>query len=88
MSRKRKPKTDFERAFQLLGMSYRQLEKLTGVSNTVWSKYFNGKQSPTIRRMETIAVALNVNPDALIAAFRQRKANKEKTNHNRSLYES
>lgn len=37
-----------------------QLESLTGISKTTLNDIENGKTSPTLRQLETIAAALNV----------------------------
>jgi transcriptional regulator with XRE-family HTH domain len=45
-----------------LKLSYRQLEKITDIDKSNWSKYFNGKLSPNWRTVVNISERIQTSP--------------------------
>lgn len=46
-------------------LTLKQLEKMTGISKTTLNTIENGQTSPTLRQLETIAIALDTKISAL-----------------------
>lgn len=54
---------------QFINLSYRQLEKLTKVDKSNWSKYFNKKLSPSWKSINEVSKSLNMSPSDLMLAI-------------------
>ena len=63
-----------EDAKQKLAQSYAQLKLATGIDRAVWSRYFRGKRSPTLRQCQQAAVALELDAIDFVAALLERVA--------------
>lgn len=58
-----------QKARAALDKSYSELQRLTAIDRAVWSRYFRGVQSPTLRTMQEIANKLGLELHDTIAAF-------------------
>ena len=52
-----------------LDFSLSQLEELTGVDKSTWSKWFSGKKSPTLASIVKVAPALGMTPGQVADAI-------------------
>lgn len=62
-----------QKARKIIGLPYSELSKKTGIDKAQWSRWFNGKQSPTLEALEEIAEQEGVSASNLIKAFLERK---------------
>jgi transcriptional regulator with XRE-family HTH domain len=51
----------------------RKLAQMTDTDETVWSKYFRGRRSPTVSTLEKIALTLDMKPEEILSGIRQRQ---------------
>lgn len=63
-----------EDAKRKLAQSYTQLKLETGIDRAVWSLYFTGKRSPTLRQCQQVAAALRLDALDFVAALLERVA--------------
>lgn len=63
-----------EDAKRKLAQSYTQLKLATGIDRAVWSRYFTGKRSPTLRQCQQVAAALGLDEIDFVAALLARVA--------------
>ncbi|HEY9909526.1 MAG TPA: helix-turn-helix transcriptional regulator [Thermosynechococcaceae cyanobacterium] len=63
-----------EDAKQKLAQSYAQLKQATGIDRAVWSRYFTGRRSPTLRQCQQAASALELDAIDFVAALLDRVA--------------
>lgn len=61
-----------EAAKRKLAQSYTQLKLETGIDRAVWSRYFTGKRSPTLRQCQQVARALSLDALDFVAALLER----------------
>ncbi len=54
-------------------LSYRQLEKITNIDKSNWSKYFNNKLSPRWKTINDAAKSLDMKPSDLMIAIEKRR---------------
>lgn len=53
--------------------SYSELDELSGIDRAVWSRWFNGKQSPSLDSLRPIAEKLGVSLWVLVRQFEKRR---------------
>ena len=58
--------TKFRRLLNASGMSFRDIEKKTGISAATLCRYANGKFTPTVEKVKQIADALGVPPTSFV----------------------
>ena len=63
-----------EDAKRKLAQSYSHLKQVTGIDRAVWSRYFTGKRSPTLRQCQQAAAALELEAIDFVAALLERVA--------------
>lgn len=63
-----------EDAKRKLAQSYTQLKLVTGIDRAVWSRYFTGKRSPTLRQCQQAAESLGLDAIDFVAALLERVA--------------
>lgn len=67
-----------EAAKRKLSQPYAQLKLATGIDRAVWSRYFTGKRSPTLRQCQQAAAALELDALDFVAALLERVATQAK----------
>lgn len=58
---------------QFINLSYGDLQKLTQIDRSNWSKYFNGKHSPGWKTINRIASKTGMTPSDVMFAMRIRR---------------
>lgn len=61
-----------------LHLTLDEIEKLTKISKGRWSRYFNGRISPTIETLDRAAAALGMSTSELVQAIKLRRLSKSK----------
>lgn len=56
-----------------MSLTLRKLEAKTGIPNSHWSDWFNGKRSPTLKKLELMAERLGVPLGELVEWVRERR---------------
>ena len=60
---------------QFLNLSYTELQEITRIDRSNWSKYFNAKHSPGWKTINRIADSTGMTPSDVMFAMRMRREN-------------